>query len=117
MYNKLMYVLISLGVVSLAGIIFVAVSRKSGLKHRVAALAALALMIITVIICLFQIFGMSVSEEGTDYSGMPPSSVPASQESNTGIMIAFIIFMILLFMVVLLLSIREHRHSKAKLDP
>ena len=112
-----MYVLIPLGVVSLAAIIFVAVSRKSSFKHRVAALVALALMIITVIICLFQVFGTSASEVSEYPPDMPPSSEPAPQGSNTGIMIVFIIFMLLLFMAVLLLSIREHRRSKAKPAP
>ena len=110
-----MYVLIPLGVVSLAGIIYMAVSRKSSFKHRVAALVALALMIITVIICLFQIFGPSAASKATYYPpDMPPSSVPESQESNTGIMIALIIFLLLLFMAVLMLSIREYRNSKGE---
>ena len=112
MYNPLMYILIPLGVVSLTGIIFTAISRKSSFKHRVAALAALALMIITVIICLFQIFGTSASKDTYSPPDMPPSSVPAPKESNSGIMITFVIFLILLFLAVLMLSIREYRHSK-----
>jgi len=106
------YFLILLSVISLAGIVYMAISRKSSLKYRITALAALALMIITIIICLFQIFGPSASKVTYYPPDIPLSSVPESKGSNTGVIVVFIIFMLLLFMVVLMLSIREHRHSK-----
>ena len=116
MYDKIMYYfLIFLSVISLAGIVYMAISRKSSLKHRVTALAALALMIITVIICLFQIFGPSASKVTYYPPDMPLSSMPESKGSNTGIIAVFIIFLLLLFILVLMLSIREHRHSKGGL--
>ena len=53
-----MFFAILLGIIILAGIIYLAVSRKSSFWIRIAALGALALMVITVAICLLHVFGV-----------------------------------------------------------
>jgi len=112
-----MYFLIPLGVVSLAGVIYLAVSKKSSFKLRVAALIALALMIITVIICMVQIFGTPVVTAVPAYPGLPITNPPEVQESNSGVLIVFIIILILLFAAVVYLAIKEHRQAqKGKVD-
>jgi len=116
-----MFILIPLGVISLAGIIYMAISKKSDIKQRIAALVALGLMILTVVICLFQIFG---TQKVTVYPldmPMPVPNQPVTQDSSNGTVLIFIIFLLILFILVLILSIREHRlvtkeKNKIKID-
>jgi len=52
----LMILPVTLSVLILSAMVYMAISRRSSFKVRLAALAALAAMIITVVICLFKIF-------------------------------------------------------------
>ena len=109
------FVLIPLGVIILAGIIFLAVSRKSTLKVRITALSALALMIITVIICLFLIFGVgTVKVQQLPQSALPSDAQPAP-ESNAIPFILMIVFLLVLFFAILMMSIREQKRSENKI--
>ena len=107
---------ITLGLVILAAIIYVAVSKKSSFKLRIAALGALALMIIAVIICLFVIFGSDPAPAGPSLFDTEPSSQPPVTGHSPLALVFFIIFLLAFFLTVLLLSLREQRQSAKKND-
>lgn len=109
-----MYILIPLGIISLAGVIFLAVSRKSTFLVRIVALGALAAMIIAVIINLVKIFGAPVAGPVTGYVEAPPPGTPAVQSSNSLGLIAFIVFLIVVFVMVFIFSLREQRKNADK---
>jgi TRAP-type C4-dicarboxylate transport system permease small subunit len=96
--------------VPLAFIMYVAVSKKTGPRTRIAALIALAVMILTVIACLFIIFGGAALVKG---DAIRPLDIPAENTSAPGsdlwVLLAFIIFLSVLFVVVAVLSFRERR--------
>jgi ABC-type Fe3+ transport system permease subunit len=75
-----------------------------------AALGALALMIITVIICLIKIFNGAAERANVQpYPDMPPVEVPPPNYVG---LVSFIIFLLVVFGVVLLLSLREQRRAE-----
>jgi len=103
-----MIVSITLSVILLAAMVYLAISRKSSFKIRVAALTALAAMIITVVVCLFRIFMTpAASTRAQPYPDMP--APPPAPPPNTMGLVLVVIILILLFMVVLFLSLREQR--------
>ena len=93
----------------LGAIIYLAISRSSSFKIRLAALAALAAMIITVIICLFKIFIAPSAPEVQPYPDMPaPEAAPPS---NPMALILFAAILVVLFLVVLFISLQEQRRT------
>jgi ABC-type Fe3+ transport system permease subunit len=106
-----MFVLIPLGVAILAGTIYLAISKRSSFILRIAALGALALMILSVIICLFIIFGGKSDPETFVLPDALPSEVPPSSEPNIAAVIMIIIFLIALFLLVLIISLREQKRK------
>ena len=113
-----MFVLIPLGVGFLAGIIYLAVSRRSSRTIKLVALGALAVMVLAVIICLFFVFGVIKTGAAREY--IPPdvdiSQMPQAAGPNVVALIMFIIFLIVLFILVLVLSMREQQRAAAKDD-
>jgi len=108
-----MVLLIALGVVVFAGVIYMAISKKSNFKVRIVALAALALMVLAVIISIFVIFGVAVTDPGTGVPlDIPPTDIPTAPATNNSVMLLFIIFLLAMFLFVLILSLREQRHKE-----
>jgi heme A synthase len=107
-----------LAVILLAAIIYAALSKKSGPRTRIAALIALALMILTVIVCLVIIFGGPALVKTAE---VLPADIPADKPSGPGnnqwILLAFIIFLIALFVAVAVLSFREQRRRRKAQHP
>jgi len=111
-----MLVLIPLGVVTLIGVVYLAISQKSSLRVRLTALGALALMVITVIICLLLVFGVIKTAATTvqlppdaELTGAPPVPGP-----NVTMMILLIVFLIAVFVLVLVLSLKQRKTEKDK---
>jgi NADH:ubiquinone oxidoreductase subunit 5 (subunit L)/multisubunit Na+/H+ antiporter MnhA subunit len=103
-----MIIPIVFSVLILSAISYLAISRRSSLKIRLAALVALAAMIITVIICLFRIFMTPAAAQVQQYPDMPvPEAAPASP--NIMALVLFIVILLALFLVILFLSLREQR--------
>ena len=109
-----MAILIPLGIITLAGIIYMAVSRKSSFTLRLVALGALALMVVTIIICLLFIFGVieTAVEPVQSMPDAPPPPEPTSENSNPGPLILLIIFLLAMFGGIIFLSLREQKRSK-----
>lgn len=109
-----MPVKIALSVVILSAMVYLALSRKSTFPVRLAALGALALMITTVIICLVMIFNGTPVSSTPAYPDMPVVEAPPP---NHMFMVSIIVFMLVMFAVILLLSLREQRRaSEARKD-
>ncbi|MDR1858822.1 MAG: hypothetical protein LBQ69_05080 [Treponema sp.] len=114
-----MFVLITLGIVTLAGVVYLAISRKSSLKVRITALGALALMVITVVVCLLIFFG--VIKTSAPAIPMPPDAVlydapPPVPGPNLVVMIMLIVFLVALFVLVVVLALREKRAAAKEKD-
>ena len=103
----------------MAGVIYLAVSKRSGRKMRITALIALALMLITAVICMIQIFGTPVAEVGPVYPDQEPANPPPIQNSSSGIILIVIFVLLLLFIAVVVISVRSERRniSTAKTVP
>jgi cytochrome bd-type quinol oxidase subunit 2 len=110
-----MFFLVLIGLVTLVGIIYLAVAPQSSFKVRVAALGALALMITTVIICLFLFFKSAATPKQLLLPDMSPSDLPPlSTKNNIPMMVMLVIFMITLFVMIVILSMREHKRTGGK---
>ena len=108
-----MYFLIPLGLATLAGIIYLAVSSKSTFKVRIAALCALGLMILAVIICLFLIFGGKSASGSSAFPDAPPVEESSVSGPNIMAILLLVIILLALFLFVLIKSLREQK-KKAK---
>jgi preprotein translocase subunit YajC len=110
----MLFFLIFLSIILLSAVIYLAISRKTSSRVRMAALGALALMVITVIISVLRFFGDAASEtRELVLPDAPVSEVPV-QESNTLLLIFLILFLLLMFLIVTVLSLREQRQAKKK---
>jgi len=107
--NEIMIIFgVLLGIVILIAMIYMALSKQSNLITRIASLIALAVMIITVIICLFLVLmgNKPPVDESIVLVATPPPAPPKSY--NFMVLLLLIIFMVGLFAIVLFLSLREH---------
>ena len=105
-------VLVILGLAMLAGVAYMALSRKSSPKLKIAAIGALGLMVVTAIICSIVIFKtnkvVTVVDPEQVFLDNPP---PVAEENNILMTILFIIFLLALFALVLVFSLREQKRS------
>jgi heme A synthase len=110
--------LLVLAAILLGAIVYTALSKKSGPRTRIAALIALALMILTVIVCLILIFGgTALVKTGDVLPADLPAETSSAPENDVWILLVFIVFLIVLFTVVAILSFREHRRLRKPQRP
>jgi len=106
---------IVLGVCLMGGMVYMAVDKKSNFPTRVASLIALAIMILTIIICLFIIF--TDNTVPVDESVLIVGAPVEVKETNTNdifIMMLFIILLIAMFVVIAVVTMKEHKKSLLK---
>ncbi|MDR0456805.1 MAG: hypothetical protein LBH20_09010 [Treponema sp.] len=112
-----MFFLILISIATLAGIIYLAVSPQSNFKLKITALIALALMIATVIICLVFFFKSAATPKIVLLPDMDPSDLPPmSTGHNAPTLVMFVIFLIALFVMVVILSMRDRKQAGSKED-
>ena len=111
-----MVLLVIIGFVAMACVIYLAISRKSDFKVRIAALGALALMILTVLVCLFLFFKTTSNIQPLILPDMDPSDIPSPPSRSNDIMtlVMFVIFLVALFVMIFLLAMREQRRADGK---
>ena len=107
-----MGVLITVGIIMMAAVIYLAISSKSSRIIKIVALCALGLMVLTVIVCMLIVFG--VIQSGGSQPQMLPDAVlsdapPPPPKPNILPVIMFSIVFILLFALVLVLSLRDKK--------
>lgn len=96
--------------------IYMALNKTSNFSVRIASLIALALMIITIIICV--IFVFTDNRVPVDESVLivgAPVEVKTEKNNNTMALALLVIFLIGVFILITILSMRENRkHIKKK---
>jgi hypothetical protein len=81
---------------------------------RITALGALALMILAVIACLFIFYRGTQVSEFILLPDVDPSEIPPPEKNNPLTMVMFSFFLIALFVMVLILAMRENKRSGGK---
>ena len=96
----------------MGAVAYLALNQKSTFHVRLASLGALAVMIITVIICLVLIF-TTPNEAPVDYSTLIVGAPPVIEEKDNHILplLLTIMFFIALFAVITMLALKEHKKS------
>ena len=91
-----------------------ALDKKSNFHTRIASLAALAVMILTLIICFFVL--SSDTPAPMDPSTLIVGAPPAEKEENTNILplLLSVVFFLLLFLVIVYLAMKEHKKFSKK---
>jgi len=110
-----------LGLIILAAMIFLALSKRSKFSTRIASLIALAVMIITVIICICLVLFGGNEPDDEVIAFLSGTTVEAPKNhANTIILILLILFLVGLFVTVIVMSHKEHRKvisvKKNKID-
>ena len=108
-------VILGLGI--MIAMVTMALSKKSNFTTRVACLGALALMILTVIICLFiALTNTSVPvDESVLIVGAPVETKEISN-SNTMVLLLFVILLLVLFVIIAVFALKEHRKNSPKTE-
>ena len=110
----MMFFLILISIALLGVMVYFALDKKSSFKMRLAALGAIAIMILTVIICV--IIGFSDKKVLIEDPSMLIVGEPLEiqDEGNSLLAIIFsILFLLALFTVIVVLVMREHKkHDK-----
>jgi len=107
-----------LGLIIMAAVAFMALRKESSFSVRIASLAALGIMILTIIICTFLI--LTGVEEPVDESVLIVGAVQdasAKEKEGSGDMIIFILLLIVFlgfFAVIVFQTIKEHRKGETK---
>ena len=93
-----------------------AISRKSTFMVRIVALGALALMVLAVIVCI--VFLLKAGPNTEQYLILPdtlPSDIPPPSKGNNAVaMILFVVFLIALFVMVVIVAMREQKRNDGK---
>jgi len=111
----MVYLGILLSIAIMAGVISIAFNKKSNFATRVASLIALALMVITIIICL--VIAFTDDKVAVDESVLivgAPVEVKKTGRDNLLVLILLIVFLIAFFVVIMVLALKEHRLMNAK---
>ena len=111
----MVYLGVFIGIGLMAAMIYMAVNKKSSSAVRIASLAALALMILTIIICLFIV--LTDNRVPVDESVVIVGAVPETKERSTASVMALMILVILLaglFALVFFFSMREQHKNFPK---
>jgi NADH:ubiquinone oxidoreductase subunit 6 (subunit J) len=106
---------IIIGIVLMGVMVYFALDKKSSFHMRLAALGAIAVMILTVIICIIIILSDdSVPVDPSQLVVGAPAEV--KEEGNNLFAIIFsIIFLIALFILMAILTMREHKRNKPRI--
>ena len=106
---------ILIGIIIMGVMVYMALDKKSNFHIRIASLAALALMILASIICLFIIF--TDDRVPVDESVVIVGAVQETKEKDgSGVVVPVIFFVIMaaLFIVIVFLSMKDQRNSFPK---
>ena len=108
----MLIILIIAGVCIFGVMSYLALSKKSSFKVRAAALVSLGVMVLAVIICLIVILSTGISFKNSRSSSSDFPIMPYQSQNNSFLLIGSIIFLFILFMLILVFSLREQRRMK-----
>jgi len=113
----MIYLGVLLGIGIMAAMVYMALDKKSSFQTRIAALIAIALMMITVIVCL--VIVLTDNRVPVDPSTLivgAPVEVKKGGSGNTMVLLLLILFLIAVFVTIAILSMRENRKHIKKED-
>jgi len=102
-----------LGIVIISATAYMALNKKSNFLTRLVCLGAIALMILTVIICLFIVFTDSPAPLDPSTLIVGETTEPV-KKVNVLPLIFSVFFLLILFSVLLVLVMREHKKTIEK---
>ena len=109
------YLGIVFALIIMAAMVYMAVNKKSNFPMRIAALIALAMMMITVIICVVIIFSdNTVPVDPSAFIVGAPVEVIEDEGSNSWVILVIIAILIGLFAVIAIHSMKEHKKMVEK---
>jgi len=105
---------VMIGLAIIAVMVYLALDKKSNFATRMASLGALAVMILTIIICF--VIVLTDNRVPIDESILIVGAPPEIDESggNLGGLFLLIIFLFALFGLIAFLTLREHKKGKTK---
>ena len=110
-----MVLLVILGLAIAGGIIFLAISKKSSFKMRLAALGALVLMSLSIIVCMVIYLKSEKTPKVFILPDALPSDIPPPQsETNILMLVMSLFFLIALVVAVSVVSMREQKKAEGK---
>ena len=104
-----------LGIGIMAGMVYLALDKKSTFQVRIASLIAIALMMATVILCVFIV--LTDTRVPVDESVLivgAPVEVKQTSSGNTMVLLLLIIIMVVIFILLAILSMYENRKHLKK---
>ena len=111
----MIYLGVVLGIILLVAIARMALSKKFSRAMRMTALIAFALMILTVIICLF--IGFTDKTVFVDWSDLRVGEVQETSDdggSSVFTLLLLVIFLLGIFALIAYLALKEHRQKTMK---
>jgi NADH:ubiquinone oxidoreductase subunit 4 (subunit M) len=111
----MMYLGILLSIAIMGAVISMAFNKKSSFAVRIASLIALALMLLTIVICL--VFALTDNKVAVDPSVLivgAPVETKKTGNDNLLVLLLVIIFLIAFFVVIAVLAIKEHKKINAQ---
>jgi cytochrome bd-type quinol oxidase subunit 1 len=108
------YLGVIIGLIIMAAIIYLAVNKKSNFAVRIACLAALALMMLTIIICVFLVF--TDNRVPVDISVLivgAPAAVKEDKNNNLWGMILLILFLFAILFVIAFIVMKENKKNSS----
>ncbi|MCL2210606.1 MAG: hypothetical protein FWB95_01645 [Treponema sp.] len=104
-----------IGIILMGGMVFMALDKKSNFPIRLASLGAIAVMIITVIICVFAVLTHdTVIVDPSVLIVGEPAVVEEKGGSSLVPLLLTIFFFLGLFTLIVVLTMREHKRSDVK---
>ena len=104
-----------LGISIMAAMVYMALDKKSSFQIRIASLIAIAIMMATVILCVFIV--LTDNRVPVDESVLivgAPAEVKQTGSGNTTVLLLLIIIMVGIFVLLAILSMRENRRHIKK---
>jgi cytochrome bd-type quinol oxidase subunit 2 len=111
----MIYFGILIGLIIMAAMTYMALNKRSDFHMRIASLIALAVMIITIIVCLFLVLTNRKlpQDESVVLVGVV-QEVPVTGNNNSMVLLLLAFFLISLFVLIFVLAMRENRRQKSK---
>ena len=105
-----------IGIIIMGAVSYLALDKNSNFQTRLASLGALALMILTLIICIVLVLtdNRVPVDESVLIVGEPVEEKAKDEGNNLLFIFISILSLIVLFLIISFLAMREHKKSKAK---
>jgi heme A synthase len=104
-----------IGLIIMGAMIYMALNKRSDFQMRIASLIALAVMIITIFVCIFLVLtGKKLpQDESVVWVGIVQET-PVEGNSKMMVLMLLAFFLIAIFVIIFILAMRENRRKSKK---